>query len=98
MSMRFAPCSPGLSSIPISARVRTDGETRRQQVRMAGGIPSSTRHLRRSVSMSGLLRDLHYALRRLRTRIGYTLIAVVSLGLGIGVNTAAFSLIDAILL
>ncbi|HXE60863.1 MAG TPA: hypothetical protein VN607_09155, partial [Gemmatimonadaceae bacterium] len=48
--------------------------------------------------MSGLLRDLHYALRRLRTRIGYTLIAVVSLGLGIGVNTAAFSLIDAILL
>ena len=48
--------------------------------------------------MSGLLRDLQYALRRLRTRVGFTLIAVISLGLGIGVNTAAFSLIDAIIL
>lgn len=48
--------------------------------------------------MSGLLRDLQYAFRRLRTRIGFTLIAVVSLGLGIGVNTAAFSLIDAVIL
>ena len=48
--------------------------------------------------MSGLLRDLHYAFRRMRTRVGFTLIAVISLGLGIGVNTAAFSLIDAIVL
>ncbi|HEX6807942.1 MAG TPA: ABC transporter permease, partial [Gemmatimonadaceae bacterium] len=48
--------------------------------------------------MSGLLRDLQYALRRLRTRLGFTLIAVISLGLGIGVNTAAFSLIDAVIL
>lgn len=48
--------------------------------------------------MSGLLRDLQYAFRRLRTRIGFALIAVVSLGLGIGVNTAAFSLIDAVIL
>ncbi len=48
--------------------------------------------------MSGLLRDLQYALRRLRTRVGFTLIAVISLGLGIGVNTAAFSLIDAVIL
>ena len=48
--------------------------------------------------MAGLLRDLQYALRRLRSRIGFTLIAVISLGLGIGVNTAAFSLIDAIIL
>src|SRR5579864_5911600 len=48
--------------------------------------------------MSGLVRDLQYAFRRLRTRIGFTLIAVISLGLGIGVNTAAFSLINAIIL
>ena len=48
--------------------------------------------------MSGLVRDLQYAFRRLRTRIGFTLIAVISLGLGIGVNTAAFSLIDAVIL
>ncbi len=48
--------------------------------------------------MSGLLRDLQYALRRLRTRVGFTLIAVISLGLGIGVNTAAFSLMGAVIL
>ncbi len=48
--------------------------------------------------MSALLRDLHYAFRRMRSRVGFTLIAVISLGLGIGVNTAAFSLIDAIIL
>lgn len=48
--------------------------------------------------MGGLLRDLTYAIRRLRSRVGFTLIAVISLGLGIGVNTAAFSLIDAVML
>src|SRR3954469_25626392 len=48
--------------------------------------------------MNSLLGDLRYALRRFRSRLGFTLIAVISLGLGIGVNTAAFSLINAIVL
>src|ERR1044071_9611172 len=48
--------------------------------------------------MNSLLGDLRFALRRARSRIGFTAIAVVSLGLGIGVNTAAFSLVNAILL
>src|SRR5580765_3852283 len=48
--------------------------------------------------MNTVLRDLRYALRRARSRLGFTLIAILSLGLGIGVNTAAFSLINAIIL
>src|SRR4051812_34045963 len=48
--------------------------------------------------MNSLLGDLRYALRRFRSRLGFTLIAVISLGLGIGVNTAAFSLVNAIVL
>src|SRR5438128_808361 len=48
--------------------------------------------------MNSILGDIRYALRRAKSRVGFTLIAVVSLGLGIGANTAAFSLINAIVL
>ncbi len=81
-------------------RGMTPADARRAAMAAFGGVTQAREavHVLRSTWPESIWRDVRYAVRGLQRERGFTATAVVTLALGIGANTAIFSIVNALLL